>query len=740
MEWREILSSRWGISFCLSALTLITLIGVLCIRHNKRISIVTPGRVLFLGVFFSAFAYFMPLYLADGMDGFPAVMASFQHSFRIFGLDGDFVSFVNEKCPESISDIYIKYGLVLYAFAPLLTFGFILTFFKNFFAHLKYKASILLRAHVFSELNEKSLALAESILRKNKPFLGFIPKVLIVFTDIIDKKEELHLDLVEKAKEIGAVLFRKDLESVKFKHKWSFRRVNFYLISENELEKIRHAEHIMNRYDDKNVSLWVFSDDIRTDLMLTQSNPDNIDVKRVNDIQSLIYHNLDMNGSNLFTRSREINGKKVISVVILGLGKYGQEMLKALAWYCQLGGYTLKINAFDVDKKADEKFRQMCPELLDGRYNKTPNPVEGEAYYEIEIHNDIDVSTPDFEEKFKQIDDATYVFVCLGDDKTNLDVASKIRIMCERIGYKGDGRKPAIETVIYDPSIREKLGKTWESIEDAEPNRKKKRNEYDVLMIGDLNRFYSVETFSDSELLTQGFAVHAFWSVEPAKIAFAEEHMAKEWNEFLKAENLEASWKDHCCKMQRENENSEEKVPLKFSDFTSKFSFMTMEEISEKEKLEGKDKTEENKKRLIGLRNIVAERNDRWEKQVYKKFKELTSIKKYAKEWQKIEENKKTEAKKSFRNEYNYRSSIAKAIHVRLRKKLNFKPEITGKAWEDMTLEEKIEIGKIEHVRWNAYMRSEGYRYAPKRNDLARLHHNLVPTGELSNDDLRKDA
>lgn len=739
MDWCEFFCSRWGISVYFFALTLITLIVVLCIRHNKRTSIITSGRVLFLGVFFSAFAYFMPLYLENGMDGFAAVMASLQYSFRIFGFDGDFIEFVTSvKYPEGISgSLYIKYGLVLYAFAPLLTLGFILTFIKNFFAHLKYKASFLLHTHVFSELNEKSLAMAESILRNNKPFLGFIPKVLIVFTDIIDKKEELHLDLVEKAKEIGAILFRKDLESVKFKHNWSCRKVNFYLISEDELEKIRHAEHIMNRYDDKDVSLWIFSDDIRTDLMLEQSKANNIDIKRINDIQSLIYHNLDINGINLFKRSRKIHGKNVISIVIIGLGKYGQEMLKTLAWYCQLEGYKLIINAFDADEKANEKFKQMCPELLDDRYNKDKNPIEGEAYYEIEIHNNIDVSTPTFEEKFKQIDDATYVFVCLGDDKTNLDVASKIRSMCERIDYKGDGCKPVIETVIYDSNISEKLGKTWKNIEEAdqknqvEPNRKKGRYEYDILMIGDLNSFYSEDTFSDSDLFKEGFGVHAFWTVEPAKIAFAEEYMAKEWNEFLKSENLEASWEAHYSRMQCKNEDT-----LKLPKVIDEFSFMTMEEISEKNKA----KQTGNNKKLIKLKNIVAERNDRWEKQVYKKFKELTGIKEYADKWKQIETEKMLEAKKSFRIEYNYRSSIAKAIHKRLRRNLGFKPEITGKAWEDMTLEEKIEIGKIEHIRWNAYMRSEGYRYAPKRNNLARLHHNLVPTGELTNDDLRKDA
>ena len=61
------------------------------------------------------------------------------------------------------------------------------------------------------------------------------------------------------------------------------------------------------------------------------------------------------------------------------------------------------------------------------------------------------------------------------------------------------------------------------------------------------------------------------------------------------------------------------------------------------------------------------------------------------------------------------------------------------KSWKDRTEAERLEIGKVEHVRWNAYMRSEGYVCAPK-NHLAKHHHNLVSVFKLSDEDLRKDG
>ena len=66
-------------------------------------------------------------------------------------------------------------------------------------------------------------------------------------------------------------------------------------------------------------------------------------------------------------------------------------------------------------------------------------------------------------------------------------------------------------------------------------------------------------------------------------------------------------------------------------------------------------------------------------------------------------------------------------------------------ACDKRTDEEKLAIGLIEHVRWNAYMRTEGYQYSggqnkSSRNDLGKVHHNLVPVTKLSDDDLKKDA
>lgn len=82
-------------------------------------------------------------------------------------------------------------------------------------------------------------------------------------------------------------------------------------------------------------------------------------------------------------------------------------------------------------------------------------------------------------------------------------------------------------------------------------------------------------------------------------------------------------------------------------------------------------------------------------------------------------------------NEYEYfrNSSIATAIHEKYRKLANLPTEIASIA---------------EHMRWNTYMRTEGFVFSGScnkqtRNDRAKMHHNLHRYGLLNDEDINKD-
>lgn len=93
--------------------------------------------------------------------------------------------------------------------------------------------------------------------------------------------------------------------------------------------------------------------------------------------------------------------------------------------------------------------------------------------------------------------------------------------------------------------------------------------------------------------------------------------------------------------------------------------------------------------------------------------------------------------------EYNYRSSMALAIHVKAREECGI-PGAT-KTEAELTDDERKIIETLEHRRWNAYMRAEGYVYSgstekSSRNDLAKMHNNLVDFSAISEEDKRKDS
>lgn len=95
-----------------------------------------------------------------------------------------------------------------------------------------------------------------------------------------------------------------------------------------------------------------------------------------------------------------------------------------------------------------------------------------------------------------------------------------------------------------------------------------------------------------------------------------------------------------------------------------------------------------------------------------------------------------------WRCEFNYRSSKASVIHKAAR--LYCGIASVGIPLGARTESEREILRRIEHRRWCAYMRSEGYRYsgsrAPdSRNDLAKLHPDLVPYELLSEADRKKD-
>lgn len=690
-------------------------------------------RTLVAGTFFSAFTLFFAVYFygnnpdLPNLNGniFASAFTSLFHSAKIFGKDNDFWKFVarlSEFTPK-LEAFYKGYAAFLYIFAPLLTLGFILSFVKNLVPRLRYKIRApWKKVYVFSELNEKSVTLAESVKRgqgecvcKKSFFYKLIVSVgraitspVIVFTDVSAKKEEKNMELTERARAINSILFMRDLESVNFirvrpirkkKNGNSDRKYNFYLISDDESEKLRHAASVIDHYNYTNVALYVVSDTPECKLFFssyTKHGEDTVKLKlrRIDDIQSLVYRRLSENGIELFKRAAALNTDKetrpsVISVIIVGLGRYGKEMLKSLAWYCQLPGFELKINAFDSDKNALDKMKAECPDL----FNKDLNGVKNgsDAYYDIHIHPGVCVGSHSFEDEIRKIGDVTYAFVCLGNDEMNLNAAAELRRIIGRYD------ETVIESVVYDSNIKKKIA----SYMATPPKPKKPHETYNIRLIGDLESFYSVGTLADKTLEADALIVHQRWD-------------SSEFTFYMSDYNYRSSVaKALHCRLKKEI------LTMPEIERASVFP-MLCAKSPESKKYTERNEMEHNA--YVMSMTDTAEKAVAMSKRLCAMSELLNSV---------------TEAHGLDESEYEKLDAEAKE---KLAKKIE---EISENKDPVFTLEEAMvfaeRAARFDHIRWNAYMRSEGYVFSEVKNNFARTHNNLVPLEGLKFSDNIKD-
>lgn len=567
-------------------------------------------NILIVSVFISASTLFIPIYSrifqGDSLSWIKTFLISIHNAIRLFIVDGEF-DIIDNNITGNVGGIAAPYTIlaaVIFVLAPLLTFSAALSLIKNAHAYISYFFSYFRDIYVFSELNDESIVLAESVIEKD-------PRARIIYTDVFEKNEEISYELVQKAREMRSILFKKDIGLVNY---WRHSRKNmiaFFAIGYDETENIRQAMSLINEFRNReNTELYVFTTKREGELLLADMDKGKVKVRRINGCRSLINEYLYEYGKKyIFDSAISSRGRdKNIHILIAGLGGYGKEMLKALTWFCQMEGYHVYIDAFDKDKSAEDRIAAECPELLSKKYNG--KRIKGEAEYNINIHSGVDIYTGTFDKKVKNINCPTFIFIALGDDSENVNASVRLRILM----LQKFNEKPHITTVVKNSVISSRL----------ENVKHYKGEKYKIQFIGALNKMYSIDSVKTTDLEKKALGIH----------------MNGEWYQ-----------------------GNEE-------DDTSH----------------------------------GAEKN----KQKKKEFSEY---------------------------EYYYNSSISTAIHNELKKNILDIIDDQGRLKPD---KEEL-VAELEHRRWNAYMRTEGFIYSPYRNDLGKMHNDLKSYDELSEEEIPKD-
>lgn len=491
-----------GLIVCLSVSIGIFICGIFCSflfgsARNKSKSFFNTINILVIGTFISAVVMFFPIYneifLSDQLRCIKVFLLSIHNSIRLFIIDGEFTIVLDflANVDNQTATVYSVYAAVIFVVAPVLTFSVVLSFFKNISAYSRYFLGYFKSICIFSELNHKSLALAESVKHNGK-------QRLIVFTDVFENNEEPTYELIQRAHDIGAVCFKQDIVNINFRHHHKRSKLSFFIIGGDESENMDQCLKLISEYKDRdNTNLYVFSTSIDSELLLASSDKGSVKVRRINDIRSLVNRVLYDKGMTIFESAYPDGDDKQISAVVVGLGQFGICMVKALSWFCQMDGYKIRIDAFDQNHEAASRFAAQCPELMSPKYNGAKIP--GDAYYEINIHSGLNTDASEFAEKIRSLGRATYVFVALGDDAANIKTAAYLRMLFEQMGCK-----PIIQAVVFNEAKKEAL----QGIKNY------RGQPYDLEFIGDLKTSYSEEVIINSELERIALDRHLQWGKE----------------------------------------------------------------------------------------------------------------------------------------------------------------------------------------------------------------------------------
>lgn len=497
----------------LICLALCVLIALRINRTYKRTRILTPSRVLAVGVFVSTWMLLFPYYYQSIFCQqfiltriWESIWVAVHHAIRFFVVDADYFDFYTISVRSGIG-LYFILGTVLMILAPLLTFSVILSFFSNFTAYRQYIMHPGAPTYVFSELSEKSLALATDIKRNHSD-------AVVIFTDVFEENNEESYEIRERAKEIGALCFKKDMLSINLLFHSTRSLLCFFAIAEDksvrgmyrqmqssttaEEENLKQAYQLSTHwYYSKraNTKLFVFSSGTHGEMLLDNLPKSNLTVRRVERFKPLILQTLYQNGKELLfdTAVESHSGEKQINVVVVGAGGYGREMIKTLAWYCQMDGYRLTIDVFDIDPLAGEEFAFECPGLMDFGHNGAFG--KGEAQFAIRFHSGVSVYTDRFAELLGAIESPTYVFVALGSDEMNVNTAITVRRVFRQKGCLYD---PLIHAVLYDSDIKKALSNACD----------RKGFPYGIEFVGDLRTTYSERVVMNEELGNRALSLH----------------------------------------------------------------------------------------------------------------------------------------------------------------------------------------------------------------------------------------
>lgn len=451
-------------------------------------------NIMFGGVFISAWLLYWPICgqeiaAGDYYTVKTAILSAYQ-ALRLFIIEGDYscVATALEGVGDGVSSAYSVYAEMLFVIAPLLTFGFVLSFFKNLSARRRYICGFFKDIYAFSSLDERTLSLARDLKANDKGRM-------LIFAAVDDTESAL----AQSAAGMGAILFEQALPSLSLSFHSKKSGMTLFCAGEDEDANLADALFLAEKYSQReNTYLYVFSSGATGGAVLNSVNRGKLRMRRVDTVLSLINHTLYEDGMKIFDSALTGGERARIGALVVGMGAYGTEMARTLPWFCQMDGYEVRVDIFGESEDAGSKYRTMCPELMDGEHNGKPY-TDNDASYTVCVHSGAKPGTEEFVQALRDLEAVSYVFIDLGTDEENVSCALWLRAELGRLGHR-----PVIDAICRDSDKKAMLaGMTTHS-----------GKSYDINFIGDFESMYAEAVILGSEVEKEALRRHTCWGDE----------------------------------------------------------------------------------------------------------------------------------------------------------------------------------------------------------------------------------
>lgn len=368
--------------------------------------------------------------------------------------------------------IYVVVIYVIFFLQPLTTATAIISLLTDYISKIQLHLARKKKALVFSEINEKTLAIA----RKEGKEKG----VLLLF--LYDS--EINEIYIKEIKKLKGIVLSRDITDIQIDN----NNITYYLFSNNQEKNLKDALGLLSeRHRRKKVQMYVLSNSEEARLILDSCDKKGVQLELINEADRVIYNHL----YTVPLYKQAINNQ--ISILIVGCGKIGTEFLKAATWCGQMINHKLNINVIDINaNKIKEKLDITCPELL-ANYNY--NFIEADIYSKKAIE-ELDKL------KYQNIN---YILVALEDENKNIEVAVFLRKYFLRQDTISYSRMPEINLWIENDTKKTQIDLL---------NYKEKKGEEDIIYsynltsFGSINEMYVEKPIIHSEIEELAKQVH----------------------------------------------------------------------------------------------------------------------------------------------------------------------------------------------------------------------------------------